>query len=366
MGLKIRMAKEYQGVFLLLLCSISLCFSAPGGNPNCQVDGSEVPVCDGSSLFFSHQTDCGKFWECGPDLKPCLFECPPISEDIGGGTLFFNIELTTCDWPQNVDCQNVATTEALTAATTEAVTDATTEVVTDATTEAVTEATTDTVTDATTEALTDGPTDAVTDATTEAVTEGTTEAVTDATTEAVTEATTETVTDATTEDVTDGPTDAVTDATTEAMTEGTTEAVTDATTESVTNVTTDAVTDATTEAVTDATTQEITDVTTDEVTDGITTSQDLWNGNCVLDDSERLLDDMTTFPNTNTPNMCIESCYLKGYLYAGVQYKSQCFCGDTAPPPSRVVSDEECNGQCTGDENKICGGTWRMNVFSIY
>merc|ERR1712123_388603 len=310
MGLEIKMAKTIQGVFLILLCSISLCFSAPGGNPNCQVDGSEVPVCDGSTLFFSHQTDCGKFWECGPDLKPCLFECPPISEDIGGGTLFFNIELTTCDWPQNVDCENVATTEA--------VTDATTEV----------------VTDDTTEALTDSPTDAVTDATTEAVTDGTTEAVTGVSTDAVTDATTEALTDATTEAVTDGPTDAVTDATTE--------------------------------AVTDATTQEITDVTTDAVTDGITTSQISWNGNCVLDDSERLLDDMTTFPDTNTPNMCIESCYLKGYLYAGVQYRSQCFCGDTIPPPSRVVSDDECNGQCTGDENKVCGGTWRMNVFSIY
>merc|ERR1711892_49575 len=198
-SLKIKMAKTIQGVFFLLLCSISLCFSAPGGNPNCQVDGSEVPVCDGSTLFFSHQIDCGKFWECGPDLKPCLFDCPPISEDIGGGTLFFNIELTTCDWPQNVDCQNVATTEALTDATTEAVTDATTEVVTDVTTEAVT----------------DGPTDAVTDATTDAVTEGTTEAVTDGTTEAFT----------------DGSTDAVTDATTEAVTDGTTEAVTDGTTE---------------------------------------------------------------------------------------------------------------------------------------
>merc|ERR1712123_179013 len=210
MGLEIKMAKTIQGVFLILLCSISLCFSAPGGNPNCQVDGSEVPVCDGSTLFFSHQIDCGKFWECGPDLKPCLFECPPISEDIGGGTLFFNIELTTCDWPQNVDCQNVATTEALT--------------------------------DATTEAVTAGPTDAVTDATTEAVTEGTTEALTDGTTEAVT----------------DGSTEAVTDATTEAVTEGTTEAVTDGTTEAVTGVSTDAVTDATTEAVTDATTEAVT------------------------------------------------------------------------------------------------------------
>ena len=56
--------------------------------------------------------DCGKFWECGPDLRPCLFECPAISEDIGGGTLFFNSEIAACDWPVNVDCQTVATTEA--------------------------------------------------------------------------------------------------------------------------------------------------------------------------------------------------------------------------------------------------------------
>merc|ERR1711892_490283 len=329
-SLKIKMAKTIQGVFFLLLCSISLCFSAPGGNPNCQVDGSEVPVCDGSTLFFSHQIDCGKFWECGPDLKPCLFDCPPISEDIGGGTLFFNIELTTCDWPQNVDCQNVATTEAVTDATTEAVTEGTTEAVTEATTEAVTDVTTEAVTDVTTEAVTDGPTDAVTDTTTDAVTEDTTDALTDATTEPVV--------------------DTTTDATTEAVTDATTEEIIDVTTEAVTNDTTDEVTDGTTEA----------------VTDGPTTPQISWNGNCVVDDSERLLDDMTTFPDTNTPNVCIESCYLKGYLYAGVQYRSQCFCGDTIPPPSRVVSDEECNGQCTGDENKVCGGTWRMNVFSIY
>merc|ERR1711892_720699 len=289
MGLEIKMAKTFQGVFLLLLCSFSLCSSAPGGNPNCQVDGSELPVCDGSTLFFSHQTDCGKFWECGPDLKPCLFECPPISEDIGGGTLFFDIELTTCDWPQNVDCQNVATTEASTDATTVVVTDATTEAVTDATTEAVTEGTTEAVTDATTEAVTDVTTEAVTDVTTEAVTDVPTDAVTDTTTDAVTEDTTDALTDATTEPVVDTTTDA------------TTEAVTDATTEEIIDVTT--------EAVTNDTTDEVTDGTTEAVTDGPTTSQISWNGNCVVDDSERLLDDMTTFPDTNTPNMCIESCY---------------------------------------------------------
>merc|ERR1719312_938848 len=105
-------ANWYQRFSFPVLFLAGIVSSAPGGNPNCQVDGSREPVCDGSGVFFSHQFDCGKFWECGPDLKPCLFECPAISEDIGGGTLFFNSEIAACDWPVNVDCQDVATTEA--------------------------------------------------------------------------------------------------------------------------------------------------------------------------------------------------------------------------------------------------------------
>merc|ERR1712142_1385935 len=108
---------QHQRILLLVALFISLVATAPGRNPNCQVDGSEEPVCDGSVIFFAHKSDCGKFWECGPDLKPCLFECPPISEDIGGGTLYFNAEIATCDWPVNVDCQIESTTDAGTDAT---------------------------------------------------------------------------------------------------------------------------------------------------------------------------------------------------------------------------------------------------------
>ena len=50
-------------------------------------------------------SSCGKYWECGPDLKPCLFDCPAISEDVGGGTLLFNSVISACDWPLNVDCE---------------------------------------------------------------------------------------------------------------------------------------------------------------------------------------------------------------------------------------------------------------------
>eukprot|EP00091_Calanus_sinicus_P001382 TRINITY_DN1136_c0_g1_i5.p1 TRINITY_DN1136_c0_g1~~TRINITY_DN1136_c0_g1_i5.p1 ORF type:complete len:243 (-),score=70.14 TRINITY_DN1136_c0_g1_i5:111-794(-) len=49
---------------------------------------------------------------CGADLMPCLFECPPIAEDVGGGSLYFNIDLQICDWPFNVECTMSAPTSA--------------------------------------------------------------------------------------------------------------------------------------------------------------------------------------------------------------------------------------------------------------
>merc|ERR1712062_582210 len=86
-----------QGIFFLVVCFTSFVTSAPGENPDCQVDGSKEPVCDGSwPPYFPHESDCGKYWECGADLQPCLFDCPAISEDIGGGTLLFNTLKQAC------------------------------------------------------------------------------------------------------------------------------------------------------------------------------------------------------------------------------------------------------------------------------
>merc|ERR1739844_599417 len=89
------------GHFILLLLGFL------PGSFCCEGDGSEAPVCDdwvnsaGQPFYFPHQSNCSKFWMCGPNLTPCLFECPPMS---GGGSLYFNAQLNVCDWPDNVEC----------------------------------------------------------------------------------------------------------------------------------------------------------------------------------------------------------------------------------------------------------------------
>ena len=74
----------------------------------------------------------------------------------------------------------------------------------------------------------------------------------------------------------------------------------------------------------------------------------------------------TVYTETNTPELCIETCLGEGFTFAGVQYKSECFCGNISPPESALATEaEECDRPCPGDETQMCGATWRMNVYDI-
>ena len=41
----------------------------------------------------------------------------------------------------------------------------------------------------------------------------------------------------------------------------------------------------------------------------------------------------------------------------------ECFCGNTPPAEEDVTKDSACNQKCPGDSSKICGASWRMNVY---
>ena len=54
--------------------------------------------------------------------------------------------------------------------------------------------------------------------------------------------------------------------------------------------------------------------------------------------------------------------YLQGFLFAGLQYASHCFCGNEY---DRYGAYDNCNMACAGDGNKICGGGWANQVYRI-
>ena len=56
----------------------------------------------------------------------------------------------------------------------------------------------------------------------------------------------------------------------------------------------------------------------------------------------------------NSNEDCVTACANKGYTFAGSQYTSECWCGNSRP----ILKTEEtdCNYACTGNETETCGG----------
>ncbi|KAH3873066.1 hypothetical protein DPMN_036292 [Dreissena polymorpha] len=64
---------------------------------------------------------------------------------------------------------------------------------------------------------------------------------------------------------------------------------------------------------------------------------------------------------TNTPEDCARRC--SQYRYAGVESGEECFCDDRMNNPEKI-SDQECNYKCPGDHSKMCGGHWKISVYT--
>ncbi|VVC86735.1 unnamed protein product [Leptidea sinapis] len=86
---------------------------------------------------------------------------------------------------------------------------------------------------------------------------------------------------------------------------------------------------------------------------------------CHLDEKKlRLLSSFYgNYATTNTPTFCLDICLQAGLPYAGVQYGTECFCGDIAPPSNAKISEKSCDMKCPGDQNQVCGGYFTMNVY---
>lgn len=66
---------------------------------------------------------------------------------------------------------------------------------------------------------------------------------------------------------------------------------------------------------------------------------------------------------TNSPEYCIGLCLQSGFPYAGVQYSTECFCGNDEPAPVAKLPDSSCNMKCPANPQQICGGYFTMNIF---
>ncbi|XP_069040277.1 sialate:O-sulfotransferase 1 [Lepisosteus oculatus] len=86
---------------------------------------------------------------------------------------------------------------------------------------------------------------------------------------------------------------------------------------------------------------------------------------CFLDDSKERALKGTVFYDFRkmTSTMCQDACSESGYLFAGLEYGAECYCGNRITSPS--TRDEECNLDCKGEKGSVCGGVGRLSVYKV-
>ncbi|MBJ6725035.1 WSC domain-containing protein [Geomesophilobacter sediminis] len=85
---------------------------------------------------------------------------------------------------------------------------------------------------------------------------------------------------------------------------------------------------------------------------------------CFKDDSRRDLKEKEWSDGKMTPTLCINYCRDEGFPYAGVQYGSQCFCGNRYGKYGQIP-EKNCKTACAGDSDLDCGGTWANAVYAV-
>ena len=64
-----------------------------------------------------------------------------------------------------------------------------------------------------------------------------------------------------------------------------------------------------------------------------------------------------------TEESCIAFCSSNNYAFAGVEYSSECYCGNVIAVAGKAATATDCNMACSGASGEACGGPDRLNIF---
>ncbi|KAL7836325.1 hypothetical protein AOLI_G00276090 [Acnodon oligacanthus] len=107
--------------------------------------------------------------------------------------------------------------------------------------------------------------------------------------------------------------------------------------------------------------------TTKETEDGRAA---IWNCDtkyigCYVDDTQkRALRGVSFFDYKKmTVFRCQDNCAERGYMYAGLEFGAECYCGHKIQAAN--VSESECNMECKGEKSNLCGGANRLSIYRL-
>lgn len=53
----------------------------------------------------------------------------------------------------------------------------------------------------------------------------------------------------------------------------------------------------------------------------------------------------------------------RGYMYAGLEFGAECYCGHKIQTANS--SESECNMECKGEKSNLCGGANRLSIYRL-
>lgn len=86
---------------------------------------------------------------------------------------------------------------------------------------------------------------------------------------------------------------------------------------------------------------------------------------CYLDDTQkRALRGVSFFDYRKmTVFRCQDNCAERGYMYAGLEFGAECYCGHKIQGAN--ASEGECNMECKGEKSSLCGGANRLSIYRL-
>ena len=87
-------------------------------------------------------------------------------------------------------------------------------------------------------------------------------------------------------------------------------------------------------------------------------------GGCMVDSAARILSDALSYSGSGgmTVEACLAAAAMKGYMYAGVEYGSECYSSNTKPTAA-ALGDAACNMPCPGNSQQACGAGYALSLY---
>ncbi|KAH8105346.1 galactose oxidase [Cristinia sonorae] len=86
---------------------------------------------------------------------------------------------------------------------------------------------------------------------------------------------------------------------------------------------------------------------------------------CVTDNpgGRTLGDDSFTDTVGMTVESCVTFCNNKNFIFAGLEFSQECYCGNSLLNNAANATSTDCNDACKGDATELCGGASRLNLY---